>query len=217
MEPITPKQMVWTVLITTIAFLGFIGFMAGTTEPLSQTLEPTVVKIASPGQFGTGIVLEDGLVLTAGHVLDKYKVTMVRFSDGSTRLLTDIYIDSIVDVGIGRIKDVPEDTKTPWGTTKDLAPGTYVTLIGHPFGQKDWHSFGRIAQPGTERWVYLDIAANPGVSGGPILSDGKIIGIITNRVAPADGMARGVSVEMCRNIIARYRLLHGQKSSKTTD
>ena len=92
-------------------------------------------------------------------------------------------------------------------STADLAPGDEVIAVGHPFGIGPSVSAGVVSGLGREfrspegnnaltNLIEFDAAANPGNSGGPLVTtDGFVVGIVTAILNPnAQGTFVGIGV-----------------------
>jgi S1-C subfamily serine protease len=83
-------------------------------------------------------------------------------------------------------------------STKDLAPGDEVIAVGFPFGIGPSVSAGVVSgvrrefqSPQGKRLlmnlIQFDAAANPGSSGGPLVTtDGAVVGIVTAILNPTE-------------------------------
>ena len=91
-----------------------------------------------------------------------------------------------------RARKIPDDLQAATlRSTNDLAPGDRVTAIGFPFGIGPSVSHGVVSglkrefrSPEGQRiltnLIQFDAAANPGNSGGPLVTDdGEVVGIVT--------------------------------------
>jgi S1-C subfamily serine protease len=176
-----------------------------------ERIAPSVVRVsgtsgggdsaggASPEGIGTGVVIvDDGTILTNLHVVQKAKRIKVMFHDGQESSAEVVSVDTTNDLAVLRAKRVPDDLRaaTLRGTA-DLRPGEPVMTVGFPFGIGPSVSSGVISglqreyrSPGghqtIDNLIQFDAAANPGNSGGPLLTlDGEVVGIVTAILNPA--------------------------------
>lgn len=150
--------------------------------------------------LGTGVVIMDnGTILTNLHVVWGSKRVKVRFFDG---MESDADIISTMpenDLAVLRPKKIPDDlAAATMRSTGDLRPGDEVIAVGHPFGIGPSVSAGVVSglkrefrSPEGERelsnLIQFDAAANPGNSGGPLVTmDGHVVGIVTAILNPSD-------------------------------
>jgi serine protease DegQ len=147
---------------------------------------------------GTGVVIIDkGVILTNLHVVsgaDKIKVT---FHDGleATASITGAQPEN--DLAVLQAHRIPDDMiAATMRSTSDLAPGDKVLVVGFPFGIGPSASGGVVS--GLKRsfrspegknemsnLIQFDAAANPGNSGGPLVTmDGEVVGIVTAILNP---------------------------------
>ena len=147
---------------------------------------------------GTGVVIVDkGIILTNLHVVQGSQTIKVIFSDGleSTASITGTKPES--DLAVLQAHKIPDDMiAATMRSTSDLRPGDQVLAVGFPFGIGPSASFGVVS--GLKRsfrspegknelsnLIQFDAAANPGNSGGPLVTmDGQVVGIVTAILNP---------------------------------
>jgi S1-C subfamily serine protease len=147
---------------------------------------------------GTGVVIVDkGIILTNLHVVQGAQSIKVIFSDGleSTASVTGTKPES--DLAVLQAHKIPDDMiAATMRSTSDLRPGDQVLAVGFPFGIGPSASAGVIS--GLKRsfrspegknelnnLIQFDAAANPGNSGGPLVTmDGQVVGIVTAILNP---------------------------------
>jgi S1-C subfamily serine protease len=162
--------------------------------------------VENPGQramdrsLGTGVVIVDnGTILTNLHVVAGSKRIMVRFADGHESPADVVGTQPENDLAVLRATSLPDDLKpATMRSTGDLLPGDQVVAVGHPFGIGPSTSGGVISglrrefrEPNGEKvmtnLIQFDAAANPGNSGGPLVTmDGHVVGIVTAILNPTD-------------------------------
>jgi len=148
---------------------------------------------------GSGVVIVDsGIILTNLHVVAGAKRIKVTFSTGleSEATLTGVYADH--DLAVLKAKSIPDDLPAAtMRSTADLLPGDPVIAVGFPFGIGPSVSSGVVSglkrefrSPEGDRvltnLIQFDAAANPGNSGGPLVTlDGAVVGIVTAILNPS--------------------------------
>jgi S1-C subfamily serine protease len=148
---------------------------------------------------GTGVVIIDnGTILTNLHVVVGAKRIRVTFADGTESEASLVGAQPENDLAVVRAKRLPDDLQAAtMRGTGDLIPGDEVLAVGFPFGIGPSASAGVISglkrsfrAPEGERLTNLiqfDAAANPGNSGGPLVTmDGAVVGIVTAILNPGD-------------------------------
>jgi len=143
--------------------------------------------------IGTGVVIVDkGIILTNLHVVQGADTIRITFSDGleTTASITGVQPEN--DLAVLQAHKIPDDMiAATMRSTADLRPGDEVMAVGYPFGIGPSASAGVIS--GLKRnfrspegkqemtnLIQFDAAANPGNSGGPLVTmDGEVIGIVT--------------------------------------
>ncbi|SFD33792.1 S1C family serine protease [Paracidovorax konjaci] len=147
---------------------------------------------------GTGLVIVDkGVILTNLHVVRGASRIQVTFADGSESDASLTGAQPANDLAVLQAHKVPDDLQAaPLRSTQGLQPGDGVVAIGFPFGIGPSVSSGVIS--GLQRefdspqgkqemrnLIQFDAAANPGNSGGPLITlDGEVVGIVTAILNP---------------------------------
>lgn len=150
--------------------------------------------------IGSGVViLDNGTILTNLHVVLGAAKLKVVFFDGLEADATVVGIQPENDLAVIKASKLPDDLKPAvLRSTQDLAPGDDVVAVGFPFGIGPSASAGIISglkreyrSPEGKRvlsnLIQFDAAANPGNSGGPLVTmDGEVVGIVTAILNPTD-------------------------------
>jgi S1-C subfamily serine protease len=159
---------------------------------------PTVVRVSQPGGDGSGVFIDDDLVVTAGHVLqsqpgqldpEDYRVIApngavlavkrVRCLDGwsSGRRAS-------ADMGVLRLQVKRPDLVARYQL--DAQAMQLAVIVGGAGDQQYPGTVTRIASAGAlDMLASSDLAFPHGVSGGPIVgADGAVIGLATRSSAP---------------------------------
>ena len=153
---------------------------------------PSIVGIQIGGSSGSGVIVsEDGLVMTAGHVVGKPgKDVTFFFYDGKTAKGKTLGMYASADAGMMKIVDPGKWPFVEKGQSAALKPGTWCVAIGHPLGYQPGRPpvvrIGRMLQAGNSV-IQTDCPLVGGDSGGPLLSlEGKVIGINSRIGGPTD-------------------------------
>jgi len=184
---------------------------------------------------GSGLLVGDDLVLTAGHVVEGATSVTVGLDGGQISHGTVLGFDRSADLALVRTE------RSMSGHVFDLARrdpeiGDDVALVGYPFGDPELSArFGHIGDRGrsikytddqggtyeVEHLLLTDAATNPGNSGGPMITtDGTVVGVVsgkrfrTSSGQVAEGTGFAVSVASYADLIARWR---SRGSGRTVD
>jgi len=174
----------------------------------AETVRPSVVRVMSYGRddkdeeveqgVGTGVVIVDkGVILTNLHVVQGARTLRVTFADGSESEATVTGAQPESDLAVLQAHIIPDDlAAATMRSTHDLVPGDQVVAVGFPFGIGPSTSAGVISGLGRSfrspegeqeisNLIQFDAAANPGNSGGPLVTmDGEVVGIVTGILNP---------------------------------
>lgn len=149
---------------------------------------------------GTGVVIVDnGTILTNLHVVAGSRRLKVTFADGSESEAQLVGVQPENDLAVLRARSIPDDlVAATMRSTADLAPGDEVIAVGYPFGIGPSVSGGVVSGLKREfrspqgarkltNLIQFDAAANPGNSGGPLVTmDGSVVGIVTAILNPSE-------------------------------
>lgn len=149
---------------------------------------------------GSGVVIVDkGIILTNLHVVAGAERVKVVFADGMESDADVIGLRPEHDLAVLQARTVPDDLQpATMRSTADLAPGDEVIAVGFPFGIGPSVSAGVVSGLRREfrseegervltNLIQFDAAANPGSSGGPLVTlDGAVVGIVTAILNPTE-------------------------------
>jgi S1-C subfamily serine protease len=147
---------------------------------------------------GTGVVIIDkGIILTNLHVVSGADRIKVIFHDGLEASASITGVQAENDLAVLQASKIPDDMiAATMRSTNDLAPGDKVLAVGFPFGIGPSASGGVVSGLGRvfrspegkqemKNLIQFDAAANPGNSGGPLVTmDGEVVGIVTAILNP---------------------------------
>ena len=168
-----------------------------------ETIIPSVVRVTGLGKdkdgkdgersVGTGVVIVDkGVILTNLHVVRGAETIRITFADGLETTATITGVQPENDLAVLQAQKIPDDMiAATMRSTADLRPGDQVMAVGYPFGIGPSASSGIVSglkrsfrspegQQEMTNLIQFDAAANPGNSGGPLVTmDGEVVGIVT--------------------------------------
>jgi serine protease Do len=162
---------------------------------VAKRLEPSVVSIFRPGEFGregqgSGVIVDSaGYVMTNFHVVKGATALEVQLSDGRRTSASVVGADEMLDLALLKI-ELPNLIAAEWGDSDELEVGDMVWAVGSPYGLDRSFSFGIVSAKARrsesgftntyQEYLQTDAAVNPGNSGGPLLNiGGQVIGINT--------------------------------------
>lgn len=174
----------------------------------ADTIRPAVVRVVAyvknkrgedvEAGVGTGVVITDqGVILTNLHVVQSARAVRLVFADGSESDAQLAGVQPEHDLAVLQALTIPDDLHAATlRTTHDLKPGDEVVAVGFPFGIGPSTSAGVVSGLGRSfrspegeqdigNLIQFDAAANPGNSGGPLVTmDGEVVGIVTGILNP---------------------------------
>ncbi len=160
-----------------------------TAVEIFDTVSPAIVFIDTPTGTGSGILIDNGYIVSNAHVVWPHEIVRVVFADGSEYLDTPVVAwDMVADLAILG----PVDTSVRpinFVNADELVIGSDVFLIGYPAELEDFPQptithglLSRIREWETIALSFLqvDAAITGGQSGGALVTEqGELLGIST--------------------------------------
>jgi len=238
------------IMVMLLAFVTIFNISAQDLRELYKKVNPSVVVIktvesvsqgvGNPRQktsmegLGTGVLIsEDGLILTAAHVVNTADKIWVEFLDGQNIEATVVYMALAADVATVKLVSRPENpVVAKLGDSDQVEIGQQIFVIGTPLGLSHSLSSGLISgrhhqnrltsNMSYSEFFQTDAAINQGNSGGPVFSmDGEVIGIASSILTQSGGF-EGIGFAATSNIaknllIERKQMWYGFQPMMLTD
>ena len=152
---------------------------------------------------GTGfLVSADGLIATAGHMLEDTKTFEIQFQDGSRAKADFVHMEDMdrCDVGFVQIRSADLRKKCPYFNLDiEIEIGEDLIILGYPWGLNNGIaltqgvvSMSNRSEPffGVKLVVQTDVASWPGNSGSPVIDmDGEVVGILIGGMRGCDNFS----------------------------
>lgn len=184
-----------------LAFLLVCGTLSRAAEPVrtladlqalqtkaarvAEKVMPTTVALISErtGSSGSGVVTtEDGLILTAAHVIQGADEILVVFPDGKQVPGKVLGANFSKDIAMVKITEAGKYPFSLRGESKGLKAGDWVIAFGHSAGFDPARTppmrFGRVISKGPGNFLTTDCTLIGGDSGGPLFDlEGRVIAV----------------------------------------
>ncbi|MGB2429737.1 MAG: S1C family serine protease [Akkermansiaceae bacterium] len=162
--------------------------LEATVKSVVEEVLPATVSLFSvdSGASGSGVVInENGLILTAGHVVRGTEKMTVIFPNGKQAIGEVLGANYTRDSAMIQILDPKPKGGWPHAEvahSKNLASGDLVIALGHAGGYDSVRTppvrFGRVIAHGQNHFISTDCALIGGDSGGPLFDlDGRVVAI----------------------------------------
>lgn len=191
---------------------------------VAEKIRPAVVnlRVGQGARSGSGsgvLFTPDGFLLTNHHVIRGSDRVRVRMNDGSELHGRVIGNDPPTDLAIVQAEG-ESFPHAVLGDSARLKVGQLAIAIGSPLGFESTVTAGVISAVGralrsvsghlVDNIIQTDAALNPGNSGGPLVdSAGRVVGINTAIIQPAQGICFAIPVNTARTILPQL-LKHGR-------
>ena len=206
------------IVVSSISFV-VIGEIFRFDLPLENVVQIKVVSTkidwytGEPAEWqGSGVFIEDNLILTAGHIVDKISDVNVITVDGKSYKAKSWYLETEADIGF-----IEVDTNDVESTLSfDVAKlGEEVWAYGNPLGVFPVLTKGIISAinmpdnyDSTKNMIITDVAANGGNSGCPLFDRwGNILGICSWHYPGEEGMNYFVRSEVIKLSLEKYKAI----------
>lgn len=162
---------------------------------------------------GTGFLIhEDGLIVTAHHVVAQPSMIVVEVPGVGAREAMLVGEDPATDVAVVRLIDAPPGLPVlELGRSGEIRQGDWVVTIGHPLDLQHVSAgvigyVGRhLLQDGhgiTNEYLQFAAQADPGSSGSPVLDlHGEVVGMTTRAAAGGEGIAFAVTSHVLGHVL----------------
>ncbi|NLE59533.1 MAG: PDZ domain-containing protein, partial [Planctomycetes bacterium] len=188
-------------------------------DVLSALEQQLMYADMGPGT-GSGLVIDEGLILTNHHVVEGRTEIKISLPTGQNVDGALIATDHVTDLALLKIPPAAGLLPARLGNSDQLKVGDWVIVVGAPFGLTHTATHGMVSALAREAvegmpaiyqsYIQTDAPIHPGNSGGPMLDlEGKIVGIVTAQAPLSDAVSAGIGFALpsnkAREVIEKLR------------
>ena len=168
---------------------------------------------AMQSSSGSGTIIEGGYILTNAHVVANQAFLEVQRYGERKRYIAKVFaVSHQADLALLKVEDKAFSLGViplTFGTLPEMEQK--IVVYGYPMGgatlsatigvvsRVEHHTYAHSGE--TFLAVQVDAAVNPGNSGGPALSDGKIVGVVMQVISKSQNIGYLVPVSMVEHFI----------------
>lgn len=160
------------------------GLEAKVRSVVAKVLPATVSLFSTRnGSSGSGVIVtSDGVIMTAGHVIEGLDEVTVVFPDGKQEVGKVIGANRAKDAALVRLQGEGPWPMAALGDSEALEVGSFVVSLGHAGGFDPMRTppvrFGRVVGRNQLGYLVTDCTLIGGDSGGPLFDlEGRVVGI----------------------------------------
>ncbi|QXP79079.1 MULTISPECIES: S1C family serine protease [Winogradskyella] len=173
-------------------------------------------QLTSSGGLGSGVIIDqEGLILTAAHVVESANEINVKLQNGTTFPADVISNSTAADVALLKLRIVPPGLQpATLGRSNDSKIGEQILIIGAPRGLEHSLSVGHVSRKMDRNmisngemagFIQTDASINQGNSGGPMFNlKGEVIGIVSFILSHSggfEGLGFAVDIDTAKKVL----------------
>ena len=178
-------------------------------------------EAVTTGGLGSGVIIsEEGLIMTAAHVVEVADTVAVVFKNGQKAPAKVLGLVKMSDVALIKLNEVPQELiPAKLGNSDAVNVGDRIIVVGAPHGLEQSLSVGYISgrrklgdmsdQLIPIEFLQTDAAINQGNSGGPMFNmDGEVVGIVSfilTKSGGFDGMGFAASINVAKELLLKEK------------
>ncbi len=214
-------KILWSVILSTMFLFGSLQqddvtkqaiVKIYTTAKIPSYIVPWSSAIRS--STGSGAIIEGGYILTNAHVVANQAFIEVERYGERKRYIAKVYaVSHQVDLALLKVEDeVFFEGITPLTFGSLPYVEQKIVVYGYPMGgntlsatigvvsRVEHHTYAHSGESFLA--VQVDAAVNPGNSGGPALSDGKIVGVVMQVITKSQNIGYLVPISIVKHFIS---------------
>ncbi len=217
----TTRHMHATASAFLVSLIAIVGFMipSGASAQDLAALRLALAKVTATREGTAFVVWTDGktaYLITAAHVIEGEDVQVAFFSDLDRRLqATTLGLDTANDFAVLRVDDPPPGvTALSFELSREPRVGETVNLIGFPRRSRDALVRRGVLSGHRGSSLVVDVGVGEGDSGGPLIQNSKVVGVVTQEENP---LAYGVPSAIVLLALQGWNIAPFREAQKLSD
>ena len=217
--PVETKLVFAETYANVIRIKKYASYFAGNIDYVTDTRDKPIWS------SGSAVAISDSILITNSHVIAN--ITNIKLWRDGVRVETPLGFDiisdandSTLDLAIIKVRNGGLSACSVSETTPIL--GETVHVWGYPNTRYQGIDIkvtrgivsGKRGFMGDERMFQIDAAVQPGNSGGPVVQNGKIIGVATAFLVDSDNVAFAINVKDILGMLNKYGVVPKPTTNK---
>jgi len=157
--------------------------------------EPYKIEDTS-SSIGTGFFIKDNYIITCSHCVEKARNVYIEVaSEGKRKYKVELIgLCPYFDIAILKSTEYKSKEYFELDDSDKALSGTEVIAIGFPLGQNNIKITRGIISGRQDGDIQTDTPVNPGNSGGPLLYNNKVVGIIKSIIKKSNNVGYAIPI-----------------------
>lgn len=157
------------------------------TEQIAQSQKDAIPQIKTQQGTGSGIVINQNVVLTNAHVVGNNPIVLLSFDNGDAIQGRVVDVNPQLDLALVKAR-VPETIRPVTINAKPVNEGAEIVVLGYGLGvfsttQGIVSGLNRQIEINASPLIQIDAAVNGGNSGGGLFNNqGQLVGVICAKI-----------------------------------
>tara|TARA_B110000971_G_scaffold221847_1_gene270990 strand:- start:2330 stop:3712 length:1383 start_codon:yes stop_codon:yes gene_type:complete len=146
--------------------------------------------------IGSGFFIKDNYIITCSHCIDNARDIYIEVSDeGEQRYKVELVgLCPYLDIAVLKSTEYKSKEYFKLGNSDKITVGNNVVAIGFPLGQTSIKITSGIISGRQDGNIQTDTPVNPGNSGGPLIYNNKVVGIVSSGIKNSSNVGFAIPI-----------------------